>query len=655
MNDDLKLLKEYAESRNADAFAELAKRHAGLVYGACLRIVGNEHDAEDVSQECLLELARKAGSVERSLPGWLHSTATSRSKDAIRRAAVRRRHEEQAMPKSNDAQEPTWAEVAPHIDSAIDQLPEELRLPIVLHYLQGRSQADVAEELQVSQPTVSRRIDEGVGRLREHMKQAGFVVSAAVLAGFLAENAACAAPAAVLAAVGKMAVVGMSGQTTAGTTGGIGSAMLAFLALKTVTAKIVAACALAVIVVGGFAAARQLRGDRGLESFGDQYLEVQIVKGITRPVMGGGHEIARGEAEILSSYVFTIPAAGGKCKARSTVNGITLEASWSGVSGGREPKPFTLHDLAFYIPTSIPFSETGTVQDVYTRPGTRTELTSELSYVGLVYYLGEDKPSVFLRAKWLHFTMAAKALAKEGKLQEAYELLEKRILDPRHPSEQERAAYAMAEISDNSQEAMAAFLQAAERVKMKLEGDAKAYVLFIMGKRMSNLRRYDDSSRFLRDVLAQNEFPGSKWTWSMRYQIGLNCYLQGQYEEAVKVFTELEDSGTADASQAQSLAVQMTDIFFQLKDWPSVIERAERMLPQLEKMKDPRLLGALDQLGAAYYQSGDAASAIRIYQRYLALHEQVYPKPDVFQSAKRNYIADRLDRLIKQNGTVPPR
>lgn len=60
MEDDFVLLKRYAHEGDAEALAELVRRHSGLVYATALRVTRNEHDAEDVAQTCFLELARNA-------------------------------------------------------------------------------------------------------------------------------------------------------------------------------------------------------------------------------------------------------------------------------------------------------------------------------------------------------------------------------------------------------------------------------------------------------------------------------------------------------------------------------------------------------------------------------------------------------------------
>ena len=58
MLDDIALLKEYSRNGDPEAFSQLVRRYARMVYGACLRITGNAQEAEDITQECFLESQR---------------------------------------------------------------------------------------------------------------------------------------------------------------------------------------------------------------------------------------------------------------------------------------------------------------------------------------------------------------------------------------------------------------------------------------------------------------------------------------------------------------------------------------------------------------------------------------------------------------------
>jgi RNA polymerase sigma factor (sigma-70 family) len=260
MPSDAALLRQYSLSRDAEAFTELVRRHAGMVYGTALHVMGNPHDAEDVAQECFLDLVRKSQSISTSLAGWLHTTAMHRSLDSIRHASARSRHEEALMDNESRHEEPTWHEVAPHVDRALEGLPDEIRCPLVLHYLEGRSQQEVADELGINQSTVSRHLEKGVMQLREKLKKAGIVASAAFLTTLLGQDAATAAPAALVSSLGKMAIAGIGKAAVAETAGPKGGSSAAgFGAMKVKLAATVAAAAVA--AVGGLIAYRELSGE----------------------------------------------------------------------------------------------------------------------------------------------------------------------------------------------------------------------------------------------------------------------------------------------------------------------------------------------------------------------------------------------------------
>jgi len=226
MVNDLALLHQYASSRDADAFAALVKRYAGLVYGACLRVTENAHDAEDMSQDCFMELARDAGKITSSLPAWLHLRATSRSVNSIRSASTRRRHEEVAAERRSTSVASSWSDVAPHVDQALADLDEELRTPILLHYFQGQKQSDIADGLGLNQSTVSRRIEKGIDEIRGKLKRSGVIATAGLLAALLTENAASAAPASLMITLSKMAIAGVgAGGIASGATVATGAVL----------------------------------------------------------------------------------------------------------------------------------------------------------------------------------------------------------------------------------------------------------------------------------------------------------------------------------------------------------------------------------------------------------------------------------------------
>ena len=216
--DDRSLLEHYARTRDAKAFNELARRYAGLVYGTCLRVTRNPDDAQDVSQECFLELARRAGTIRSSLAGWLHKVARTRSINAIRRDSALRNREKWAYEDCAAEAGSEWAEIAPLVDTAVEKLPDHLRLPVILHYFHGLEQTQVAVHLHVNQSTVSRRLDKAVEAMRKDLQKAGVALPVAALALLLGGKASTAAPAALTATLGKMAITGFGGAAVSHST-----------------------------------------------------------------------------------------------------------------------------------------------------------------------------------------------------------------------------------------------------------------------------------------------------------------------------------------------------------------------------------------------------------------------------------------------------
>ncbi len=194
---DRELLGAYAHAGSAEAFDELVRRHAGKVFAAALRVLGDRHEAEDASQAAFLLLARKAGSIRRgtAVSGWLFRTAGFIAARRARGRGRRKRREEAAMQLRRETaldpeKERTWRELAPHLDAAIAELPAGCRDAVVLRHVDGLSQREAARELGISESAVSLRVMRGLERLREKLAQRGAVLSVALLALLLGERAA---------------------------------------------------------------------------------------------------------------------------------------------------------------------------------------------------------------------------------------------------------------------------------------------------------------------------------------------------------------------------------------------------------------------------------------------------------------------------------
>jgi RNA polymerase sigma factor (sigma-70 family) len=220
VDDDFALLRRYAGFGDPKAFAQIVQRYAGFVYATCLRVIGDGSRAEDLSQETFFRLMRRPHEVRQNLGGWLHRTATHLALDSLRSETSRRRREITYTVEC-DHEASTWAELSPSVDQALAEMPDELRTLLVSHFLLGKTQAQLAADMGQSPSTVSRRMQQALAELRQHLRLKGVYALPAVLAGLLCHVTARQAPASLVQELGKMTM--LSGASAASRAAKFGS------------------------------------------------------------------------------------------------------------------------------------------------------------------------------------------------------------------------------------------------------------------------------------------------------------------------------------------------------------------------------------------------------------------------------------------------
>jgi RNA polymerase sigma-70 factor (ECF subfamily) len=145
------------------AYEELIRRHRDRIYRIALRITGDPADADDVTQEVVIQLwtALSGFAGGSAFTTWLYRVVVNRSLDQQRRA----RRTVADEPTDDDLASvagPERSVVAGHELraglEAIARLPDTQRVPFVLCQIEGLSYAQAAAVTKVSEATLRGRL-----------------------------------------------------------------------------------------------------------------------------------------------------------------------------------------------------------------------------------------------------------------------------------------------------------------------------------------------------------------------------------------------------------------------------------------------------------------------------------------------------------------
>ena len=156
------------------SWEEIVRAHSARVYRLAYRLTGNQHDAEDLTQEVFVRVFRSLSSyTPGTFEGWLHRITTNLFLDGARRRQ-RIRFEglgedvAQRLPGTELTPAQAWDErhLDGDIQDALRALPPDYRAAVVLCDIEGFSYEEIAATMGVKLGTVRSRIHRGRAQLR---------------------------------------------------------------------------------------------------------------------------------------------------------------------------------------------------------------------------------------------------------------------------------------------------------------------------------------------------------------------------------------------------------------------------------------------------------------------------------------------------------
>ncbi|HEU4323367.1 MAG TPA: sigma-70 family RNA polymerase sigma factor [Roseiflexaceae bacterium] len=185
MADEERRLISTAQRGDVESFNALVRLYESRVYNLCYRMLGDGDSAADAAQDAFFSAFRNLRSFRGgSFRSWMLRIATNTCYDALR---ARKRRPTTSLNTDDDDSDDSSPlqiadageapdefalrrELAGAIQQALDTLPDEQRLAVVLSDIQGLAYEEIAQIMNANLGTVKSRLSRGRARLREALK-----------------------------------------------------------------------------------------------------------------------------------------------------------------------------------------------------------------------------------------------------------------------------------------------------------------------------------------------------------------------------------------------------------------------------------------------------------------------------------------------------
>ena len=161
-------------------FERLVEEHSDFVYNVAYRMMGNHEDAEDVAQDAFLSAYRAFDRFrgESRVTTWLYRIATNAALMRLRKTKLARSLTHTGI---DDLEVPDWSqtperaaqnsELQDKLRQGLDRLEPDLRAAVVLRDVQGLSNAEAAEVLDLSVAALKSRLHRARVMLRQFLTE----------------------------------------------------------------------------------------------------------------------------------------------------------------------------------------------------------------------------------------------------------------------------------------------------------------------------------------------------------------------------------------------------------------------------------------------------------------------------------------------------
>lgn len=177
-------LAQRAAQGDERAFGQLMRRHKGPLHAFARRHVGDPEAAAEVVQESFVAAWKALCRYDAARPfgAWMRAIVLNKCRDRGRRLLVRRMilgersidapgAPDYADPEPGPEATTVRAEEIARLEAAIARLPDQLKEPLILTYLEGYSQQEAADLLNVSVKTVETRAYRARKRLADWLER----------------------------------------------------------------------------------------------------------------------------------------------------------------------------------------------------------------------------------------------------------------------------------------------------------------------------------------------------------------------------------------------------------------------------------------------------------------------------------------------------